>query len=97
MSRKDEKRLSPSSEAIASAVGDETVILHLKTGAYYGLDPVATRIYQLLKEGRSPAAICAQMVEEYDVSQTVIEADVKRLLAELEETQIVVNPDHSDD
>ena len=55
-----DKKLAPSGDAIASAVGDETVILHLKNGAYYGLDAIGTRIYGLLKDGHAPAAICAQ-------------------------------------
>ena len=92
-----EKKLSPSGDAIASAVGDETVILHLKNGAYYGLDAVGTRIWELLKEGHAPAAICARMADEYDVAPDVIEADVRRLLGELEASDIVADAERAND
>ncbi len=91
-----DKKLAPSGDAIASAVGDETVILHLKNGAYYGLDAVGTRIFALLKEGHDPAAICARMVEEYEASPEMIEADVRRLLGELEANDIVADTARTD-
>lgn len=97
MSDKFDKKLAPSDDAIASAVGDETVILQLKNGAYFGLDAVGTRIWALLKEGHSPAAICAQMADEYDVAPEVLEADVRRLLGELEANEIVAETGRADD
>ena len=92
-----DKKLAPSGEAIASAVGNETVILQLKNGAYFGLDAVGTRIWELLKEGCSPAAICARMGDEFDVAPEVLEADVRRLLAELEGNEIVCDIGRADD
>ena len=35
-------------------LGDETVILDLASGTYYGLDPVGARIWQLMAEGQTP-------------------------------------------
>ena len=92
-----DKKLAPSGDAIASAVGDETVILQLKNGAYFGLDAVGTRIWELLKEGHSPAAICAQLAGEYDVTLEVLVADVRRLLGELEANEIVADAGRADD
>lgn len=97
MSDDMDKRLAPSGDAIASAVGDETVILQLKNGAYFGLDAVGTRIWELLKEGTAPADICARMADEYDVAPDVIEADVRRLLGELEANELIAEPDRPDD
>jgi hypothetical protein len=37
---------------VSSQLGDETVILHLEDGVYYGLDPVGTSIWRC---SRSPA------------------------------------------
>jgi len=92
-----DKKLAPSDDAIASPVGDETVILELKNGAYFGLDAIGTRVWELLKEGRTTASICEQMVAEYDVAPDVLEADVRRLLAELEANAIVVEAGSSPD
>jgi hypothetical protein len=70
-------------EVMARQVGDETVILHLGSGNYFGLDPVGARVWQLLTEGKKPAEICDGMLSEYDVERADLERDVARLLQEL--------------
>ena len=50
-------------EVMARTVGDETVILDLTSGTYFGLDPVGARIWQLLTEGKSLSAVCDAMLE----------------------------------
>jgi len=85
-----ERKLSPSDDAVESAVGDETVILHLVNGTYYGLDPVGTRIWALLKDGVATPDICRRLAEEYEIDLAVIEADARKFLGELEAQGIVV-------
>ena len=53
-------------QVMARTVGEETVILDLATGTYFGLDPVGARIWELMSEGRTLAEICDQMLEEYE-------------------------------
>ena len=86
-----QRRLSPSDDAVESAVGDETVILHLKNGTYYGLDVVGTRIWSLLKEGLAPLDICQRLAKEYDIAPDVIEGDARRFLTDLAAQDIVVD------
>lgn len=83
--------LRPSSDAVESRVGDETVLLHLKSGTYFGLDAMGTRIWEMLKEGVSGAEICKRLTEEFDVSQEVAEADARRFLGELKDNDILVD------
>lgn len=78
-------RFSPSEHAVESRVGDEMVLLHLGSGTYYGLDPVGTRIWELLKEGVALGAICASITDEYDVGLDVVESDLRRFLEDLAE------------
>ena len=70
-------------QVLARQVGDETVMLDLDNGTYYGLDQVGTRIWQLLAEGKTLAQVCDTMIEEYEVSREEIERDVTRLVADL--------------
>lgn len=84
------ERLVPSEHAIESRVGDETVLLHLETGTYYGLDVVGTRIWELLKAGQTPQEACAVIVEEFGVAPDVVETDARRFLQDLKEHAIVV-------
>jgi hypothetical protein len=82
-------QLRPSADAIDSAVGDETVLLHLTKGAYYGFDPVGTRVWALLKEGHDPAEICEKLTEEFDAPLKTIREDVSRFLESLLQNEIV--------
>jgi hypothetical protein len=78
-----------SDHAISSPVGNETVILHTQNGTYFGLDPVATRIWAMLKDGQAPERICETLAAEYDVAPTVLEQDVMAFVAELEGNAII--------
>lgn len=77
------KSMRPSGQAIESRVGGETVLLHVESGAYYGLDTVGTRIWELLKEGVEPRAICRRIAEEYAVDAEEAETDARRFLEDL--------------
>ena len=70
-------------EVMARQVGDETVILDLASGNYFGLDPVGARIWQLITEGCAPAAIRDTLLAEYEVTPEDLERDLDRLLGEL--------------
>lgn len=83
--------LSIPSQVMARTVGDETVILDLASGTYFGLDPVGARIWQLIGEGKTLAEICATMLDEYEVERAQLEVDLLRLTGELLERGLVVS------
>jgi hypothetical protein len=68
------------SQVMARQVGDETVILDLASGTYYGLDAVGARIWQLLSEGKNLAQVCEAMLAEYEVGREEFERDLDDLL-----------------
>lgn len=70
-------------QVMARQVGDETVILDLASGTYFGLDAVGARIWQLLSEGQSLVEVCDTMLAEYEVTRGEIERDLTDLLGEL--------------
>jgi len=70
-------------DVMAREVGEETVILDLNSGTYYGLDPVGTRAWALLGEGRSLGAVCEQMEREFEVDRATLETDLTALVSEL--------------
>ena len=77
-------RVTIPAEVMAREVGDETVILDLAAGAYFGLDPVGARIWQLMGEGKSLSEICDIMLEEYEVAREELERDALKLADDLE-------------
>jgi hypothetical protein len=76
-------------QVMARQVGEETVILDLASGTYFGLDPVGARIWTLLGEGKTLAQVCDVMQEEFDVSRADIERDVLDLAVRLQEQQLI--------
>ena len=76
-------RVSIPAQVMARTVGDETVILDLASGTYFGLDPVGARIWGLMGESKTLAEICGQMLEEYEVSREDLERDTLKLAHEL--------------
>ncbi|HKO01421.1 MAG TPA: PqqD family protein, partial [Thermoanaerobaculia bacterium] len=64
-------------------VGDEMVLLDFERGIYFGLDPIGARIWQLITEEKSVAAIVDALADEYDVARDELERDVAELLDDL--------------
>jgi len=76
-------------QVMARQVGDETVILDLAGGTYYGLDPVGARIWQLMGEAKTLGEICDTLLDEYDVSREQLERDVLDLANKLLEQKLI--------
>jgi hypothetical protein len=70
-------------QVMARTVGEETVILDLVSGTYFGLDPVGARIWQLLGENKTLSEVCDAMQQSHDVSRADIERDVLCLVEAL--------------
>ena len=71
-------------EVMARQIGEETVILDLKSGAYFGLEAVGSRIWELLAAGTTLAEVCETVGGEYDVGREALERDVLELAAQLQ-------------
>jgi hypothetical protein len=67
----------------------ELVILDLKTGVYFGLDPVGTRIWHLLQEHQSLQKVLNSLVEEYEVTEAVCGDDLLGFVAKMLEKGLV--------
>ena len=67
----------------------ELVILNLKDGVYYGLDPIGARVWNLLQSPESIAKIRDLLVAEYNVDRATCESDLLDLLADLEKYNLL--------
>ena len=67
----------------------ELVILDLKTGVYFGLDPVGTRIWHLLQEHQSLQTVLDSLVEEYEVAEAVCGHDLLGFVSKMLEKGLV--------
>ena len=78
-------RLSLPPQVISRLVGDETVLLDLESGTYFGLDGVAKRIWEAVGEGLTVGEIADIIVSEYEVEQDQAQADTSEFVGDLVE------------
>ena len=74
-----------SSNQLSSSIEDESVILGLEQGVYYGLNPIGARIWSLVQEPRPVSEIWELILAEYDVDRGRCERDIVAILTELDE------------
>ena len=70
-------------DQVSCNLAGEAAILNIKSGVYYGLDPVGARIWSLLQDPRTVDDIRSTIVDEYDVEPERCERDLIDLLEKL--------------
>jgi hypothetical protein len=81
--------ISIPSYVLAETLNDETILLDMSNGMYFGLTPVASRFWKLLAEGTAPEEIYSTLLNEFEVEPSVLKADIDALLAELEAKKLI--------
>jgi hypothetical protein len=71
-------------DQVSCDLAGEATILSVKTGNYYGLDPVGARIWTLIQQPRTLQEIRDTLVKEYDVDAIRCEADLLSILQQLQ-------------
>ena len=67
----------------------EVVLLNLRTGIYFGLDPVGTRAWQLIQDHGRLGSVRDVMLEEYEVSAERLWEDLRDLVSRLADNELV--------
>ena len=70
-------------DQVSCDLAGEAAILNIKSGVYYGLDPVGARIWTLMQEPRAVAEIQNTITGEYDVEPERCARDLIGLLEKL--------------
>ncbi|MBM4285375.1 MAG: PqqD family protein [Deltaproteobacteria bacterium] len=78
-----------SPDAAFRILGEEAVILHLRSGVYYSLDEVGAAIWSLLDGRRSLAEIVAAICQEYEVDAPTAAADLDEFIQDLLTEELV--------
>lgn len=81
--------VTASSEQFSADLGDEIMILSLATEMYYGLSGVASRIWEVIREGATVGEVEDVLLEEFDVEPERCRRDLQRFLGELESRGII--------
>lgn len=71
------------SKTISGRLHDELVMMDLEQGKYFSLNPVATRIWDLLEEPHEIIEMCMLLAVEYEVDMAQCIEEVGKLLKEM--------------
>ena len=71
------------SKTISGRLHDELVMMDLDQGKYFSLNPVATRIWDMLEKPLAADELCMALIDEYDVEPERCRIDVEEHLAEM--------------
>jgi hypothetical protein len=79
------------SEGLVSTVIDnETVILSLAKGEYFGLDPVASHIWELIEIPTKVGNLVDSILEDFDVDRETCETDVLAFVHDMVDKKMVL-------
>jgi len=74
---------------ISGRLHDEIVMMDLEKGKYFSLNPVATRIWDLLEKPLTIDELCTLLMEEYEVSESQCREEVKEVVEEMVKLGVV--------
>lgn len=83
------ERFTRNSRTISGRLHDEMVMMDIEQGKYFSLNPVATRIWDLLENALTIDEICGYLADEYEVEMLRCRAEVGELLKEMERLGLV--------
>jgi hypothetical protein len=75
---------------LATDLDDETILMSIQQGAYYGMEQTARRIWQIIATPHTVAELCRQLAGEYAVDPAVCRQDVLAFLQELHAEGLIV-------
>ena len=84
------KRIAVAPDVMFRAVGEESVLLHLKSETYLGLDPVGTRMWTLLIESESIENAYEKLLGEYEVDGQQLRRDLDDFIGKLVKNDLVL-------
>jgi hypothetical protein len=68
---------------------DGAVLLDIDQGLCFSLNPIGMRIWEMVKDGRSPAEIADALQQEYRLPHSQLVGDVSDFLKQLEEMRLI--------
>ena len=77
-------------EALVATLSDGAVLLNLQTKRYFSLNETGTRIWEMVQQTVDEDTIVVALLREYEVEEPMARAEVRRILDELIDAQLIV-------
>jgi hypothetical protein len=78
------------SEAIATEIDGEIVLIHIEDGKYFGLDPVGSEIWRRLETPKRVDALCDELKAHFEGDPNMIEREALAFLDQLSESRLLL-------
>ncbi len=82
-------------DIIYNDMDGETVMMSIEHGTYYGLDGIATRIWDLLDQALSVEQLCEQLCSKYAVSEADCLNETLTFLEEMAQHHVILTSEAS--
>lgn len=83
------QQITVSHEVLFQALDNESIMLNLRDDAYYRLDDVGTRLWELFTELGAVEPVITQMLTEYVVDEPRLRQDLATLLDQMTAAGVV--------
>lgn len=84
-----ETKIAVPEDVVFRELDDEAVLLQVETGRYFGLDPVATRMWTALDEHETLGGALEALSAEYEATRERIRHDLEELVIALAERRLI--------
>lgn len=93
---RDDDVVARDEASLSATIDDEAVLLQPDAGTYYGMNEVATLLWEALEEPATVAQLRSVLLSEFDVGRDVAERDLQAFLADLEDAGLVAVSESED-
>ena len=76
-------------DTISGRLHDELIMMDIDKGKYFALNPIATRIWDLLENSLSLEDLCGLLMNEYEVNAVQCREEVETHLVEMTKMKLV--------
>ena len=84
--------VTQSPELVSTNIEGQTALLSIINGAYYGMDRVGSRVWELIEQPRAVAAVVDQLLLEFAVERATCEQHVLTFLQKLADADLLAVP-----
>lgn len=78
-------------EVISSKIDEEVILMSIEADSYFGLEPVGSRIWELLsKQPASVDELVTSLMEEYEVDEATCRDDVQQFLDDMSAKKLII-------
>jgi len=82
-------RIRLNQELLSSEIDGETIMMSVENGKYYGLNTVASRIWELVKEEPLFSEIIQTLMQEFKVEEDICKKDTQEFILQLAENKLI--------